>query len=97
MMRRGLLRMYRLILDGVTAAVLYGFMSKGRFYIYLSGLAPLYERFSPGTAVINYGIEEAIRAGAHECDFLRGAEDYKYRWNVRERHNYRLLISRQWR
>lgn len=94
LMKRGLLRFYRLLLDGITAAVLYGFMCKGRFYLYLSGMSPRFERLSPGMAIINHAIEQAITAGAYECDFLRGTESYKYRWNVRDHYNYRLLLSR---
>lgn len=48
------------------------------FYHYLGAFDPELERFSPGPLVIGYALEEALRAGVRQLDFLRGQENYWY-------------------
>ena|SRR5438105_11909593 len=57
--------------------------------LYLSGFDPALARFSLGTLLVGHAIEEAVREGAEEFDFLRGQEDYKYRWGAKDRLVYR--------
>jgi CelD/BcsL family acetyltransferase involved in cellulose biosynthesis len=37
-------------------------------------------------------IEEAVREGARAIDFLRGREDYKYRWGAKDRETVRRRV-----
>jgi CelD/BcsL family acetyltransferase involved in cellulose biosynthesis len=44
------------------------------------GFLPEVERFSPGTALFAFGIQQAIASGLREFDFIRGEEGYKRSW-----------------
>jgi CelD/BcsL family acetyltransferase involved in cellulose biosynthesis len=91
-LRKGILRLYGLKVNGKVSAITYGFLSRGRFYSYLAGFDPALERLSPGSIAIEYAIRDCIREGAAEFDFLRGGEKYKYNWGARDRVNYRLQL-----
>jgi CelD/BcsL family acetyltransferase involved in cellulose biosynthesis len=82
------LRLYALRLDERIVAALYGFMTKGRFYHYLAGFDPDLARLGLGTLMIGHALEQAVREGAEEFDFLRGGEPYKYRWGATDRPSY---------
>ncbi len=92
-LEEGLLRLYRMRLDGTDASALYSFVWAGRKYFYLCGFNPELRRSSPGRSIVLHAIEEAIREGLSEADLLRGREDHKYRWGARDRLNYRLTIT----
>jgi CelD/BcsL family acetyltransferase involved in cellulose biosynthesis len=48
---------------------------------------------SPGTGLIRYALEDAIREGDSTFDFLRGDEPYKRRWKpTHQRMNVRQMI-----
>ena len=80
---------------GRIIAALYGFHHATRTYYYLGGFDPEFKQYSPGTILIAHAIAEAIREGATEFDFLRGREDYKYRWRAVDRIIYRKRIKPQ--
>jgi CelD/BcsL family acetyltransferase involved in cellulose biosynthesis len=84
----GLLRLHVLLLDDEPAAAYYGFAANGRACYYLSGFDPDRARLSPGTLVVAHAMEQAIREGAAEFDFLRGREPHKYRWGAVDRPTY---------
>jgi CelD/BcsL family acetyltransferase involved in cellulose biosynthesis len=84
------LDLYRMDLDGCPAALLYCFAQNGRGYYYLGGFDPDYSRYSVGTVLTAYSIQQSIARGHQVFDFLRGSEPYKTRWNVQERFNYRV-------
>ncbi|MBV9108691.1 MAG: GNAT family N-acetyltransferase [Gemmatimonadetes bacterium] len=90
----GRLRMYGLRLDGRIAAVWYGFAAKGRVHYYLGGFDPALDRYSLGTVMVGHAIEQAVRDGAEEFDFLRGREPYKYAWGATDRTQRRLRLHR---
>ena len=85
--RAGMLRLYRLKIGEVVAAVYYGFCSDGRAYAYLGGFDPDMPRLSPGAQVLHHAICAAIGEGAREFHFLRGSESYKYAWGAIDRWN----------
>jgi glycosyltransferase involved in cell wall biosynthesis/CelD/BcsL family acetyltransferase involved in cellulose biosynthesis len=89
---RGLLRLYTLWIRGDAAAAYYGFLDRGKAYAYLQGFDPRFRPLSAGTQVVGHAIEEAIREGALEFDFLRGTEPYKYRWGARDRVQRQLIL-----
>lgn len=92
----GVLRLYALRLDERIVACYYGFMDRRgtakRAYYYLSGFDPALERLSLGTLVIGHAVQEAVREGAVEFDFLRGREAYKYLWGAKDRPTYRRRL-----
>ncbi len=88
---KGILFLCSFALDGTHIGSLYGFEYDKTVYYYLMGVErnPV-KRVKTGTAVIGYCIEQAIRRGCREFDFLRGEEEYKYRWTATDRRNPRV-------
>lgn len=78
-------------LGGRHVGSFYGFDYAGTLYYYLMGVEtnPA-KKVKTGTVVIGHCIGEAIRRGCGEFDFLRGAEEYKYRWTSTDRRNPRV-------
>jgi len=91
--RRGWLRLYLLRATGRFVAALYCFRFRERFYYYLGGFDPTLSRHSLGTILMAHAIREAIAEGCAVFDFLRGNEDYKYRWLPEAPMNHRLLLG----
>ena len=60
----------------------------------LAGFDPAFSKLSPGTLTIGHAIDQAIREGATEFDFLRGGEPYKYHWGAVDRVNFRRCIGK---
>jgi CelD/BcsL family acetyltransferase involved in cellulose biosynthesis len=84
-LRAGWLRLYVLRLDGVPAAVMYGFAYNRRFYFYQHGFDARYEPFSAGLVLMGMTIQAAFADGAAEFDMLYGTERYKSLWAREER------------
>jgi CelD/BcsL family acetyltransferase involved in cellulose biosynthesis len=75
------------------AAALFNYDYGNRIWVYNSGLDPeLFSALSPGVVITAMAIELAIDNGRDEFDFLRGDEDYKYRFGAVDREIYRLQI-----
>lgn len=60
--------------------------------LYNSGYEPDYREASPGLVLLARCIEDAIRQGFREYDFLRGGERYKYDLGGRDRVVYRAIV-----
>lgn len=90
LLKNGQLDLYRLDLNGKAVAALYCFAQNGRGYYYLGGFDPAFARYSVGTVLTAFAIQQSISRRDAVFDFLRGNEPYKYRWNVEERFNYRV-------
>ncbi len=91
----GLARLYALRIGEVIAAAYYGFIHNGSAYGYLTGIDPTFAHESPGTLLLAHAMEEAIREGTREFDFLRGGEAYKYGWGAQDRWNQRRAFRRR--
>ncbi len=63
----------------------YMLTAKARTYDYITAFDPELAALGLGTVLIGCAIEAAVEEGAREFDFLRGREDYKYRWGARDR------------
>jgi CelD/BcsL family acetyltransferase involved in cellulose biosynthesis len=62
---------------------------------YLAGIAPtLRERIDTAVLLVTSALERAARSGREEYSFLRGDEDYKFRWRPDEVVATRLLLAR---
>jgi CelD/BcsL family acetyltransferase involved in cellulose biosynthesis len=81
----GRARIYLLTLDGEPISALYALSAGSRMFFYQSGMDPNYGRFSVGSLLIQYAIEDAIRGQLSEFDFLRGDEPYKLSWTSQQR------------
>lgn len=81
--------------DGRAAAALFNFHYRDRIWVYNSGLDPsAFAALSPGVVLTATAIEQAIELGASEFDFLRGDEEYKYRFGAVDRPIFRLQLDR---
>jgi CelD/BcsL family acetyltransferase involved in cellulose biosynthesis len=97
LLREGLLRLHALRLDGRIIATLYALADRAdvaarRLYYYLGAFDPDQAALSPGTLVLAHAIEQAAAEGFARFDFLRGQEDYKYRWGAADRPTFRRSL-----
>lgn len=81
----GWLRIGSLKTEDKCIAVAYGFFYRNRFSYYQTGFDPDWERYGVGTALLVELLEHGYKEGWSEFDFLRGNEDYKYKWSHQER------------
>lgn len=91
----GWLKLYFIEFNGERAAAFMCFDYRDEILIYNSGYDP--ERFawlSPGIVLNARIIEHAIQLGRHRLDFLRGDEEYKFRFGAIPEPVYRLRIER---
>ncbi len=77
---RGWVRLYLLEIDERAVAAYYGFSVRKRFLAMQSGFDPAWSSHSVGLVMVGMAIQEAIRGGDTEVDFLRGDERYKFHW-----------------
>ena len=94
---RGAARLYLLRQQKHTIAALYGLEAGGRFLYFQSGFDPEWTHLSPGTVLLSLAIEDCIRRGLHQFDFLRGQETYKSRWTAEGRGGQTLRAACSWR
>jgi CelD/BcsL family acetyltransferase involved in cellulose biosynthesis len=88
---RNWMRLFTLEGTNGPLALLYCFAYGGRYYFYQAGRDPALDRFRVGLVIMHKVILAAIAEGALAFDFLRGDEDYKYRWATTEVRSVRLM------
>lgn len=88
------LGLFLLKLSDEPAAAIYGFKDQTKFYGYLSGFNPNYSEYSVGNLLIAHVMENCIREGLSEFDFMRGGEEYKGLWKTQLRRNQSAEIPR---
>jgi CelD/BcsL family acetyltransferase involved in cellulose biosynthesis len=79
-LERGWLRLWLLEADGAPVAAWYGFRFAGAEHYYQAGRDPDFEQASVGLALLAHTVREAQQDGLPEYRFLRGGEDFKYRF-----------------
>jgi len=85
-LRRDWLRLWTLRCDGQAACVLLSYFYGGRTYFFIGGFEPEMMRWSVGTCLFARVLRHAIEEDrAQEFDFLRGEEEYKYRYGAKNR------------
>lgn len=94
MHRAGRLRLTIVDMDGAPAAMLYGFSDGKRWELYNSAYDFGKRSLSPGMVLVAETIRLAAEEGCAVFDFLRGAEDYKYRFGAVDRRVVRLHAAR---
>jgi CelD/BcsL family acetyltransferase involved in cellulose biosynthesis len=82
--------------NGEAVAALYGFSAGNAFQFYQCGMHPEWKHKGVGQMMIGRAIEESIRLGHAEFDFLRGGEAYKAQWTdeARSTVTFRLFDNR---
>jgi CelD/BcsL family acetyltransferase involved in cellulose biosynthesis len=90
----GMLRIGSLKINSEVISIQFNLLLKNKEYSYLSGFEPIYEQYSPGKLLDYYMIEDAIKKGITEYDFLQGSEPYKYKWTKKDVQLYKVFFSR---
>jgi CelD/BcsL family acetyltransferase involved in cellulose biosynthesis len=93
LVEEGVLRLYSLSLERETIAMLYTLFEKESVLFYLQAFDPSQAHLSPGTCIVGSVIEDAIRAGKRQANFLRGNEPYKYQWGARDTSTFAVQAS----
>lgn len=89
----GCLQLAFLEVDGQKAAGYLSFDYLNRIWIYNSGLNRAFYEYSPGWVLLGYLLQWANEQGRSEFDFMRGNEDYKYRFGALDRSVLRATLS----
>jgi CelD/BcsL family acetyltransferase involved in cellulose biosynthesis len=79
--------------DGQKAAAYLSFDYKDRIWVYNSGLNRDYQSYSPGWVLLGYLLQWANEHGRAEFDFMRGDEEYKYRFGAVDRSVVRVDLT----
>ncbi len=94
--QQGWLQLEFLDVNGERAAAVFNFLYANQVLVYNSGYDPdQYGALSPGVALFALSIREAIQAKRSVYDFLRGDEEYKYRFGASNTHVYELHIRKK--
>lgn len=67
----------------------------GRLWVYNSGFDRSFMEYSPGWVLLGYLLQWANEQKRSEFDFMRGDEDYKYRFGAVDRFVMRVSLNRQ--
>ncbi len=81
-------------INGQKAAAYLSFDYLGRMWVYNSGIDQTFSEYSPGWVLLGYLLQWANEQKRSEFDFMRGDEDYKYRFGAVNRQVVRVLITR---
>jgi CelD/BcsL family acetyltransferase involved in cellulose biosynthesis len=92
--KEGWLGLYSFEISGKPAAMLYGFKYNHKYYAYIQGIDPAYLKYGVGNLLILHVMNRCIQDQITQFDFLRGAEDYKKRWNTMTRWNFEVIVPR---
>ncbi len=92
--KHGYLQLAFLELDGKQAAAYLNFNYNQRLWVYNSGLDPQFYSVSAGWVLLAYLLRWSIENGLLEYDFMRGNEDYKYRFGAVDRFVYHARLTR---
>lgn len=80
--------------NGDAAATMLSFDYQNEILVYNSGYAPgKYASLSPGIVLLAYCIQNAIETRRHRFDFLRGDEEYKFRFGAVGTTVHRVMLS----
>ena len=90
----GWLQLAFLQVEGQTAAGYLNFDYLNRLWIYNSALDPQYNYLSAGWVLLGYLLQWANENGRSEFDFMRGDEDYKFKFGGVARYVWRLTVQR---
>ncbi len=84
-----------LTIDDKKAAAAFNFDYKNKIWGYNSGVSRDFMELSPGWVLLTHEIEWACNHGRYEFDFMRGDEEYKYRFGGVDRHVMRVVFSHE--
>ncbi len=91
----GCLQLAFLNIDGKRAAGYLNFHYLDRLWIYNSGIDRSFSEYSPGWVLLGNLLKWANENGIREFDFMRGDEEYKYRFGGVDRYVLRATLLRE--
>jgi CelD/BcsL family acetyltransferase involved in cellulose biosynthesis len=91
---KGWLHLAFFTLDGHKAAANMSFIFDNRLWLYNSGWEWDYREFSPGWVLLAHLIKWCTENGVEEFDFMRGDENYKYKFGGIDRHIFRITLTK---
>jgi len=92
--KAGWLQLAFLEVDGQKAAGYLNLDYGNRIWVYNSGLDFEFRELSPGWVLLGYLLQWANENGRREFDFMRGDEDYKYKFGGIKRDVMRVRVER---
>lgn len=92
-----MLRLFRLCIDGQTAATFLAFQYGNRIFDYASGINRDFMAWNTGHVLNQLTLQYGIANGIQEYDFLLGDEEYKYEWGAVDRRDITLAWYATWR
>ncbi len=81
-------------IDGIKAAASLNFDYKNKLWGYNSGVSRDFMELSPGWVLLAHTIQWCCEHGRYEFDFMRGDEEYKYRFGGVNRYVMRVKVKR---
>ena len=93
--KAGWLQLAFIEVDGYKAAGYLNFDYGNHIYVYNSGLDYDYGDLSPGWVLLGYLLQWANENGRAEFDFMRGDEDYKFKFGGVKRDVMRVRVVRE--
>ena len=93
-LRGGWLWLAFLEVGGRKAAGVFNFDYDNRLWGYNSGVDREFIELSPGWVLLSHSLQWACENGRSEFDFMRGKEEYKYRFGARDRRVMRVRAIR---
>ena len=92
--KNGYLWLGFLEIDGIKTAASLNFDYKNKLWGYNSGVSQTHRELSPGWVLLAHTIQWCCENGRYEFDFMRGDEDYKYRFGGVNRFVMRTRITK---
>ncbi|HEY9077641.1 MAG TPA: GNAT family N-acetyltransferase [Anaerolineaceae bacterium] len=89
----GYLSLAFLEIGGQKAAAYLNFDYLNRIWVYNSGVNRSLMEYSPGWVLLGYLLQWANQTGKKEFDFMRGDEEYKYRFGGVDRFVWRMILK----
>lgn len=89
----GWLQLAFMEIAGQKAAAYLNFDYAGHIWVYNSGFNPRFRELSPGWVLLAELLKWANENGRLAFDFMRGGEEYKYRFGAVDRHVLRIRLS----
>ena len=91
----GYLQLSFLEIDGKKAATYLNFDYQNSLWVYNSGMDPEFYPYSAGWVLLGYLLQWANENKRSTFDFMRGNEDYKYRFGALDRFVNRIRLARK--
>jgi len=80
-------------IDGTRSAAYLSFLYEDQLFVYNSGVNPQQYDFSPGWVLLGNLLEWANENSLKYFDFMRGSEDYKYKFGAINRDVYLIKLT----